>query len=117
MRTEILKLKEIGRMPNESLDDNESIDSLIRDYDELLSSIKLPLSYEEGKVLVSLFPEEAFYDLQWDLLKLVESLYGKITNDKWRIQRANALRHKVIKSFRKNTQKEYKNLIFLLVGD
>ena len=47
-------------MPNESLDDNESIDSLIRDYDELLSSIKLPLSYEEGKVLVSLFPEEAF---------------------------------------------------------
>ena len=39
-------------MPNESLDDNESIDSLIRDYDELLSSIKLPLSYEEGKVLV-----------------------------------------------------------------
>ena len=83
MRTEILKLKEIGRMPNESLDDNESIDSLIRDYDELLSSIKLPLSYEEGKVLVSLFPEEAFYDLQWDLLKLVESLYGKITNDKY----------------------------------
>lgn len=32
-----------------------------------------------------------------------------------RIQRANALRRKVIKSFRKNTQKEYKNLIFLLV--
>lgn len=35
----------------------------------------------------------------------------------WRIQRANALRRKVIKSFRKNTQKEYKNLIFLLVED
>ena len=34
-----------------------------------------------------------------------------------RIQRANALHHKVIKSFRKNTQKEYKNLIFLLVED
>lgn len=83
MRTEFLKLKEIGRMPNESLDDNESIDSLIRDYDDLLSSIELPLSYEEGKVLVSLFPDEAFYDLQWDLLKLVESLYGKITNDEY----------------------------------
>ena len=36
---------------------------------------------------------------------------------RWRIQRANALRRKVIKSFRKNTQKEYKNLIFLLVED
>lgn len=83
MRTEFLKLKKIGRMPNESLDDNESIDSLIREYDDLLSSIELPLSYEEGKVLVSLFPDEAFYDLQWDLLKLVESLYGKITNDEY----------------------------------
>ena len=83
MRTEFLKLKKIGRMPNESLDDNESIDFLIRDYDDLLSSIELPLSYEEGKVLVSLFPDEAFYDLQWDLLKLVESLYGKITNDEY----------------------------------
>ena len=83
MRTEFLKLKKIGRMPNESLDDNESIDSLIRDDDDLLSSIELPLSYEEGKVLVSLFPDEAFYDLQWDLLKLVESLYGKITNDEY----------------------------------
>ena len=83
MRTEFLKLKKIGRMPNESLDDDESIDTLIRDYDDLLSSIELPLSYEEGKVLVSLFPDEAFYDLQWDLLKLVESLYGKITNDEY----------------------------------
>ena len=38
-------------------------------------------------------------------------------NIKRRIQRANALHRKVIKSFRKNTQKEYKNLIFLLVED
>ena len=38
-------------------------------------------------------------------------------NNNRRIQRANALRRKVIKSFRKNTQKEYKNLIFLLVED
>lgn len=40
-----------------------------------------------------------------------------LVDDKGRIQRANALRRKVIKSFRKNTQKEYKNLIFLLVED
>lgn len=38
-------------------------------------------------------------------------------NNLGRIQRANALHRKVIKSFRKNTQKEYKNLIFLLVED
>lgn len=45
------------------------------------------------------------------------SLLDSLKTDTRRIQRANALRHKVIKSFRKNTQKEYKNLIFLLVGD
>ena len=45
------------------------------------------------------------------------SLTSVIIPNSGRIQRANALRHKVIKSFRKNTQKEYKNLIFLLVGD
>ena len=41
----------------------------------------------------------------------------KLLKNLRRIQRANALRRKVIKSFRKNTQKEYKNLIFLLVED
>lgn len=46
-----------------------------------------------------------------EYLTLIYNIYKR------RIQRANALRHKVIKSFRKNTQKEYKNLIFLLVGD
>lgn len=44
-------------------------------------------------------------------------LMSKTSSKRGRIQRANALRRKVIKSFRKNTQKEYKNLIFLLVED
>ena len=45
-------------------------------------------------------------------------LFQQVMIDKKRrIQRANALHRKVIKSFRKNTQKEYKNLIFLLVED
>ena len=47
----------------------------------------------------------------------VTKFIEEFTVDNWRIQRANALHRKVIKSFRKNTQKEYKNLIFLLVED
>ena len=46
-----------------------------------------------------------------------EEINAYIQNSEGRIQRANALHRKVIKSFRKNTQKEYKNLIFLLVED
>ena len=49
-----------------------------------------------------------------NLKKIFKAIDGFMTG---RIQRANALHRKVIKSFRKNTQKEYKNLIFLLVED
>ena len=74
MRTEILQLKDLGRMPNESINDPDSIVEVIRSYDELLERIQLPISFDEAMVLVQIFPEKAFYDLQWSLLKLVESV-------------------------------------------
>lgn len=74
MRTEILKLKDLGRMPNESANDPDSIVDVIRFYDELLGQIRQPISFEEAEVLVQIFPKSSFYDLQWDLLKLVESV-------------------------------------------
>lgn len=74
MRDEILQLKDLGRMPNESIHDTESIMETIRSYDVLLERIQLPISYDEAEMLVHLFPESSFYDLQWDLLKLVESV-------------------------------------------
>ena len=36
MRNEILQLKDLGRMPNESINDSDSIDELINAYDTLL---------------------------------------------------------------------------------
>ena len=74
MRNEILQLKDLGRMPNESINDTESIDELVNTYDALLEQIQLPISFDEAMVLVQIFPENAFYDLQWSLLKLVESV-------------------------------------------
>lgn len=84
MRKEFLELLKLGRMPNESIDDDESVDSTIALYDSVLESIILPISYEEGEVLISLFPDNAFYDLQWTLLKLVESLIKSVDNKKYR---------------------------------
>ena len=69
MRTEILQLKDLGRMPNESINDPDNIVEVIRSYDELLKRIQLPISFDEAEVLVQIFPESSFYDLQWDLLK------------------------------------------------
>ena len=74
MRNEILQLKDLGRMPNESIKETESIDELVNTYDALLEQIQLPISFDEAMVLVQIFPENAFYDLQWSLLKLVESV-------------------------------------------
>ena len=74
MRNEILQLKDLGRMPNESINDSDSIDELINAYDTLLEQIQFPISFDEAMVLVQIFPENAFYDLQWSLLKLVESV-------------------------------------------
>lgn len=85
MRKEFLELLKLGRMPNESIDDDESVDSIIALYDSFLEKIILPISYEEGEVLISLFPDNAFYDLQWTLLKLVESLIKTVDNEKYRI--------------------------------
>lgn len=89
MRTEILQLKDLGRMPNESINDPDNIVEVIRSYDELLKRIQLPISFDEAEVLVQIFPESSFYDLQWDLLKLVESVIRIDDGDKY-IQLINA---------------------------
>ncbi|WP_255373695.1 hypothetical protein [[Flexibacter] sp. ATCC 35103] len=83
IREEIKKIEKMGRMPNESLNDDASIDKQIEQYDELLQSIVKPISLQEGEVLIKIFPENSFYDLQWTLLHLVESLFGKIDNNKY----------------------------------
>ena len=46
-------------------------------------------TFDEAEVLVQIFPENSFYDLQWDLLKLVESVIRIDDGDKY-IQLINA---------------------------
>ena len=57
----------------ETLEDTEGILSLIEKYDSLISNIESPISLEEAKVIISIFPEGFFYDLHWDLVRLIES--------------------------------------------
>lgn len=74
MRQAIQDLQLLGRMPTESLADDEGILATIEAYDQLLQSIEQPISLAEAEVLVALFPEGFFYDLHWDLIRLVESV-------------------------------------------
>ena len=43
-------------------------------FHNFLEQIQFPISFDEAMVLVQIFPENAFYDLQWSLLRLVESV-------------------------------------------
>lgn len=55
MRAKILELKNLGRMPNESVNDTESIVEVVKQYDELLADITPPLDTDEVEVLIGLF--------------------------------------------------------------
>ncbi len=83
MRADFLALQKLGRMPNESINDDESVDDVIASYSTVLERITPPVTYEEGEILIKLFPENAFYDLQWSLLKLTESLID-VDHEKYR---------------------------------
>jgi hypothetical protein len=48
MRKEVIELEKLGRMPNESIDDDESVDDVIASYSSILDKITLPITYEEG---------------------------------------------------------------------
>ena len=61
MRAEVLELKKLGRMPNESVSDAESIVEVIKQYDDLLAKITPPLDTEEVKTLIGLFPESGLW--------------------------------------------------------
>ncbi len=71
MRNQIIALKNLGRMPDESLE-NIPI-NLVEQYEQLLASIEDPISSEEAKELIKLFPEHGLFGLEWTLLHLIES--------------------------------------------
>ena len=93
MRNEILQLKHLGRMPNESINESDSIDELINAYDTLLEQIQFPISFDDAMVLVQIFPENAFYDLQWSLLRLVEDVYKRQAQQVFDLDFADRLPH------------------------
>ena len=60
MRTKILQLKDLGRMPNESINDPDNIVEVIRSYDELLSEYNSPYHLMKLKYWYKSFPRVLF---------------------------------------------------------
>ena len=83
MQEASIKLKLLGQMPD-AVKDDPTVET-INMYDELLSNVNTPLTREEVKALIDIFPEGGMYGVEWDLLKLVESyLLESPSNNEYR---------------------------------
>jgi len=78
IRPEVKKLKEL-----ESVYRNIPIDYDVLN-DDLIELITLPISYEEGEVIISLVSSHAFRVFEWKLIDLIESLYGEVEDSVYR---------------------------------
>ena len=75
MRNSLEKLKLLGKMPNEDLDnDTQDILDLSNKYRELLMEIEEPISIEMGYVLLSFLPSKKFYGLEFEILSKIETI-------------------------------------------
>lgn len=74
MQEVITKLKLLGQMPDAVEDD--PTEETINLYDELLSNVKTPLTKEEVKVLIDIFPEGGMYVL----ILTFDELYQRIVD-------------------------------------
>jgi hypothetical protein len=74
----ILNLQELGQMPDDSIIEDMELSGK---YDELLYQVKTPINYREAEILVKLFPEESFFEVEFALLHLFET--AEISNEKY----------------------------------
>lgn len=75
MRIVFEKLKRLGKMPNQDLDnDKEDVLKKVREYETLFEKIQEPITIEEGEILLSLLPDDKFYDLQWRIFSFIEDI-------------------------------------------
>ena len=80
MREVFKSLELLGRMPVQDLDnDNFTIHQKCEKYRKLFDQIEPPITFEEGEVLLSILTPGKFYDLQWSVLTLIESI--KLSDD------------------------------------
>jgi hypothetical protein len=77
MRNSLEKLKLLGKMPNEDLDNDSHLSNKYR---ELLMEIEEPISIEMGYALLSFLPSKRFYGLEFEILSKIETI--ELNNEK-----------------------------------
>ena len=77
MQKNIEKLNQLGPMPDESYE--EVSEKIVDEYADLINGVKKPISLDEAKILIKLFPPISVYGVEWSLLHLIESIYKDIS--------------------------------------
>jgi hypothetical protein len=73
IRPEVVRLKELGALPDES-NEQAYADDYFEEVERLLDSIDAPVNREEAEILIQLFPPVSCYGMGWTILHLVESV-------------------------------------------
>ena len=82
MKENVLKLVELGKIPNS----NDMTDELFDKYDEL-SKTDEPLTFEEAEQLITLFSDDDSDDcfvLNWGLLHMIETVFNADNTEQYR---------------------------------
>lgn len=75
-------LKVLGKMPEQDFENSSvTMEKIANQYRVLLEMIVEPITINEAKFLISILPEKHFYDLEWSILSLVESIELQDKND------------------------------------
>lgn len=71
----IKQLQQLGKMPNEDLDnDGTDTHNLVAQYETLLNEIEEPISFEDAYVLLSILPDTKCYGLEEIIEGKIESI-------------------------------------------
>lgn len=100
IRQAIVELEKMGKLPEDTNDDDIS-DDVIAKYESLLTSIIPPITDEEAKVLIKIMPDDSFYGSEWSILHLLETsphwskeIIELSDSEKWKQRMFNRLQSK-----------------------
>jgi hypothetical protein len=108
MKTVLEKLQELGRMPNEDLDnDPPTIQNIVNEYEQLLDEIEEPISMEEGWFLITILPSKEFYGLDEVIQAKIETI--ELNDDKSKKEYEKLINACLNEDIRSNLIGGYKN--------
>jgi hypothetical protein len=76
VRPQVIELERLGPLPPDDLVVQQNLAEVVREYEQLISSITAPVTDEEARVLVGVLGPGDCFGLEWAMISLIESAPG-----------------------------------------